>query len=46
MCADLLEVVVYYSDWNEAASSSVKLHKDVPLGLNLNGAIVAWPELS
>jgi len=31
---------------NKAVWSYSKLNKDVPLGPNLNGAIVVWPELS
>jgi len=40
MHANFNEVDVYYADWNEAVSSSLKLNKDVPLRPNLNGAIV------
>jgi len=44
-CMQMHEVVVHYSNWNEAVWSSLKLNKDVPLGPNLNGAIAVWPEL-
>jgi len=43
--AILNEVVVYYSNWNEAVWSCPKLNTDVPLGPKMNGAIIVCPEL-
>jgi len=37
MYAILIEVVVYYSNWNEAVWSYPKLNEDVPLGPKMNG---------